>query len=72
MDFRLINSVEKEDECCVCVANAVQVLTSVKMARDCLTPRFVPYYVKFYDTAGCILAKSIGTLQPKYHRRMNT
>jgi hypothetical protein len=51
MDFRLINSVEEEDECCVCVANAVKDLISVKMARVCLAPRFVPYYVKFYDPA---------------------
>lgn len=42
MDLRLVNSVEEEDKCYVCVANSVQVLASVKMARLCLTPRFVP------------------------------
>lgn len=52
MDFSLVNSVEEEDKCDVCLANSVQVFISVKLARICLTRQFVPYHVKFYDPAG--------------------
>jgi hypothetical protein len=34
------------------VANAVQVLTSLKLSRVYLTTHFVPYYVKCYEPAG--------------------